>query len=41
MPPPGAPPSGPAVKGLSDDEMAKKTVSIMDEYLHLNDLKVN
>lgn len=39
MPPPATPQSGPAAKGISDDEMAKKTIAVMDEYLHINDLK--
>jgi len=29
-----------ASKELSDEEMEKKTKAIMDEYLHLQDLKV-
>ena len=36
----GTPSGSPAVKGLSDDDMSKKTKAVMDEYLHINDLKV-
>jgi translation initiation factor 4G len=41
MPPPSVPPpsSGQTAKGLTDQEMEKKTIAVMDEYLHINDLK--
>ena len=39
--PPAAPPAPPSAKELSFDEMEKKTKSILDEYLHIQDHKVN
>ena len=35
------PPAAPAIKDLTADEMEKKTKSILDEFLHIQDLKVS
>ena len=39
-PEPEKPAPSPAAKQLSQDEIEKKTKAIMDEYLHVHDIKV-
>ena len=38
--PSGTTSGSPSVNGLSDDEMSKKTKAVMDEFHHINDVKV-
>lgn len=40
MPPPPPPPPAPSKPALSEEEVEKKSTAIVEEYLHINDLKV-